>query len=350
MPARAHRFQRYVEAIRKSGLTIYDRIQIGDPKLWVPAPDLETLLSRSLKGFSLRGFPLRTRSKVVKSQICDALGYPIPKSFTKSRPRFLGQLFDTYVQKSNNLQVWNEEVSPTRRYVIIRVSADDTIVGVKVVTGDILGGFDTTGTLTQKYQARLVPGVSDAELVSGEDTDKLVPFVREKVDQAFLSSPVDYPVASQLISIKGIFSKLRQLVGKSFSDKGFDQERNRGAELHRLVCERLGYRNYRDDGRFPDVKHQLLEIKLQTSPTIDLGLVCPDSTEPLDVPAIGGQQVHHCDVRYALFEATTDGQSVKLIRLFVTTGEMFFRRFPKFQGRVINKKLQIRLPRHFFED
>ena len=210
--------------------------------------------------------------------------------------------------------------------------------------------LDTTGTLTQKYQARLVPGESDAELISSKDTDKLEPFVREKVDHSFLSSPVDYPVAGQLISIKGIFSRLRQLVGKSFSDKGFDQERNRGAELHRLVCQRLGYDSYRDDGRFPDVKHQLLEIKLQTSPTIDLGLVCPDSTEPLDIPAVGGLQVHHRDVRYSLFEATTDGQVVKLVRLFVTTGEKFFDRFPKFQGRVINRKLRIRLPRHFFDD
>jgi hypothetical protein len=350
MPARANRLESYVRAIRQSGLTIYDRIEIGDPKLWVPAQDLEALLNRSLKGFSLQGLPLRTRSKMVKSQICNALGYPVPNSFKKSRPRFPGQLFDTYVQKSNNLQVWNEEVAPTRRYVIIRVSANDTILGIKVVTGDILAGLDTTGTLTQKYQARLIPGESDAELVSSEDTDNLKPFVREAVERGFLSNPIEYPVAGQLISIGTIFNSLRQLIGKSFSDKGYDQERNRGAELHRLVCQYLGYGSYRDDGRFPDVKHQLLEIKLQTSPTIDLGLICPDSTEPLDVPAIGAQQVRHCDVRYALFEATTDRQAVKLIRLFLTTGENFFQRFPKFQGRVVNKKLQIRLPRHFFDD
>ena len=77
-------------------------------------------------------------------------------------------------------------------------------------------------------------------------------------------------------------------------DTGFDQERNRGAELHKLVCQRLGYLDYRDDGQFPDVRHQLLEVKLQSSPTIDLGLVCPDSEEALHVQKIEGRQIRHC--------------------------------------------------------
>ena len=41
----------------------------------------------------------------------------------------------------------------------------------------------------------------------------------------------------------------------------------------------LGYSRYEDKGQFPDIRHQLLEVKLQTSPTIDLGLVLPSSTE-----------------------------------------------------------------------
>ena len=63
MTTRPNRLQRYVRAIGQSGLTIYDRIEIGHPKLWIPAQDLEALLNRSLKGFSLRGLPLRTRSQ-----------------------------------------------------------------------------------------------------------------------------------------------------------------------------------------------------------------------------------------------------------------------------------------------
>lgn len=349
MPIRPGRLQRYVRAIRQSGLTIYHEIEIGDPDLWIPAQDLEGLLNHSLQGISLVGLPLRTRSKIVKSYVCRALGYPVPVSFKRSHPRFPGQLFDTYIQKSNNLQVWNEELSPTRRYVIVRVSSDDIITSVKVVTGDILARLDTTGTLTQKYQARLVLGDCYAELISNDDTDRLKPFVRNAVDLSSRTRPIDYPVAEELLRIKGVFCRLREMVGNVFPDSGRDQERNRGAELHRLVCQTLGYSDYRDDGRFPDVRHQLLEVKLQTSPTIDLGLVCPDSTAALDIPMVGGQQVRHCDVRYAIYYANTDGRRVTLTHLFMTTGEQFFNRFRKFQGRVLNRKLQISLPGNFFD-
>ena len=341
---------RYVEAIRQSGLSIYDPIEIGDPELWIPTPELERLLDGALAGVSLAGLPNRTRSKVVKEHVCRALGYPVPSSFSKTQPRFPGQLFDTYTQKSNNLQVWNEKIVPTRRYVIIQVADGHLIAKVKVVAGSTLAQLDTTGTLTRKYQARLVPGDVNAELIADTDTDLLLPFVRTRVDLAEVPSPLDGPRAGQLMPIRHLFERLKTLIGKGFPDEGHDQERNRGAALHRLVCRHLGFADYQDDGRFPDVRHQLLEVKLQTAPTIDLGLVCPDSREALDVPRVEGRQIRHCDVRYALFYAMTDGRDVELTHLFVTTGEKFFTRFKQFEGKVLNKKLQIPLPADFFDD
>ena len=165
-----------------------------------------------------------------------------------------------------------------------------------------------------------------------------------------IASPINDPQPAHLLPIREIFERLQTLIGEGFADIGYDQERNRGAELHRHVCHHLGYADYRDDGRYPDVRHQLLEVKLQTSPTIDLGLVRPDSEEALDVPNIDGRQIRHCDVRYALFYAETDGEHVTLTHLFLTTGEKFFSRFPQFQGKVLNKKIQIPLPADFFED
>jgi hypothetical protein len=114
------------------------------------------------------------------------------------------------------------------------------------------------------------------------------------------------------------------------------------------VCAALGYASYQDDGQFPDVRHQLLEVKLQTSPTIDLGLVRPNSTEALDVPMIQGKQIRHCDVRYAVFYLRVAEGQVELTHLFVTTGEGFFGRFRQFQGKLLNAKLQIPLPADFF--
>ena len=340
---------RFVEAIIRSGLSIYDHIEIRDSELWIPAPDLEVILDNGLKGISLADLPLRTRSKVVKQSVCRVLGYQIPSSFKKTQPRFPGQYFDTYIQKSNNLQIWNEALAPTRRYVLIRVSANDIITEVKVVIGGNLALLDTTGTLTQKFQASCIPGDQKLELVVNKDTNIIRKFVDPKINHKNVASPINYPSAGEMLPISEIFNRLSKLLGVSFEDIGYDQERNRGAILHDLICKALGYDSYKDDGQFPDIRHQLLEIKLQTSPTIDLGLVNPDSTDPLDVPKIHGQQIRHCDVRYVIFYAQKEGNRIILTHMFVTTGEAFFSRFPQFQGKILNKKLQIPLPAHFFE-
>lgn len=337
----------YVLAIKKSGLTIYSAIPIGGEN-WIPTLTLESLLNRELKGINLTGLPLRTRSKIVKEHVCKALGYPIPSSFKKTQPRFPGQDFDTYIQKSNNLQIWNEEITSTRRYVIIRISESDTITKVKVISGDALARYDTTGTLTQKYQARLITGATKSELIADLDTDVLRAHVNPVVNLGNYE-PINYPSTGQLLPIRIIFNRLTTLIGQKFPDKGRVQERNRGADLHRLVCRALGYTNYQDNGQFPDILHQLLEVKLQTSPTIDLGLITPDSVDALGVPMLDRQQVRHCDVRYALFYANTNGSEVELTHLFLTTGISFFRRFPQFQGKVLNKKLQIPLSGNFFD-
>ena len=342
------RIERYIQAIRVSRLSIYDAIPVGDDRLWIPSSTLERALDSSMSGTSLADLPLRTRSKVVKEQVCRALGYPVPQTFRRTQPRFPGQHFDVYVQKSTNLQIWNEELEAARRYVIVRVSEHDTITQVRVVTGEDLARFDATGTLTQKYQASLIPTKAKIELIA-DDTDRLSPLVAAHIDLS-TAEPTAPPRVGQLLSIRSIFERLRTLVNERFPDPGRNQERNRGAMLHRLVCKRLGYASYGDDGRFPDIRHQLLEVKLQTSPTIDLGLVDPHSDETMDVHGVDGVQPRHCDVRYAVFFGTTNGTEVTLSRFFLTTGEMFFVRFAQFQGKVLNKKIQIPLPSTFFND
>lgn len=338
----------YKKAIKSSGFDIYSPIEVGDPRFWIPTRHLETLLNRALSGLDLAELALRTRSKVVKMAVCEALGYPVPKSFKKTQPRFPGQQLDTYTQKSNNLQIWNEELSPTRRYAIIRLSDQDIVLKVKVVNGQELALLDTTGTITTKYQASLITGAKTHELVSVQDTPPMLLHVQSGVTFAKSTSPIDEPESGALLPIQEIFKRLSALVGLSFVDPGMDQERNRGAALHRLICECLGYSRYEDKGQFPDIRHQLLEVKLQTSPTIDLGLVLPSSEEPLDIRQLGDHHPRHCDTRYAMFYAKTDGKKVTLTHLFVTTGADFFSRFRRFEGKITNGKIQIPLPRNFF--
>lgn len=340
----------YPKRIQQSSLSIYDLITVGDPDLWIPSEELEAILNAGLRGRNFGPLPLRTRSRVFNEEICRILGYPVPATFKKTKPRFPGQNFDKYVQKANNLQVWNDELDATRRYVIIRLAENEEILLVKVVTGADLALLDKTGTLTQKYQARLVPNPGvPVEFISANDTERLIPLLHQGGGNFLISVvPNARPLRGQLLPIKEIGLRLKQLLGIEFKDSGLDQERNRGAALHGLVCKALGYSSYEDDGRFPDVKNQLLEVKLQTSPTIDLGLVTPSSEAALDLPQIAGITVRHCDVRYALFYGTNIGGMVKITNLYITTGQDFFSRFPQFQGKVLNKKLQIPLPSSFF--
>jgi len=155
----------YVEAIRQSALTIYDPIEVGDPQYWIPTPELEALISEGMCGLSVP-YAQKTRSKVVKTRVCGVLGYPVPRAFKKTKPRFPGQRFDTYVQKSNNLQIWNEEIVPTRRYIVFGVSRNDIISGVKVLIGEEVARLDRTGALTKKYQAQIIPGADAAVLLT----------------------------------------------------------------------------------------------------------------------------------------------------------------------------------------
>jgi hypothetical protein len=267
--------------------------------------------------------------------VCEALGYPVPKSFKRTKPRFPGQNFDTYVQKSNNLQIWNEQVSPSRRYVLIRVNEESVVTKVRVVSGEVIAEYDTTGTLTQKYQAKSRRPVISSTLVSSTDTIRVVQAVIRTVRQRFLHFS---PIAQ-------LYQKLITLTGSTVPNVGHDQERGRGGALHRAVYRCLGHAPFADTGQFPDIPDQLLEVKLQTSPTIDLGLVCPDGTGPIsDMP-----EFRHCDVRYAVFYGSVSGRDVMLDHLVLATGEDFFTFFQRFEGKVLNKKLQIRLPADFFD-
>jgi hypothetical protein len=338
--------RRFREAIRNSGLSIYDPIEVGHPDLWIPAPEAEVLLNSELCGVLL-DYPLRTRSKVVKSLIAQSLGYPVPRSFIKTRPRFPGQQLDTAVQKADNFQPWNEEIDPARRYAFIRVNASHVVTKVKVASGETIAKLDTTGTLTQKYQASFTPTAAKLEVVES-DTPQLKSLIARKPSRYFTQKPSDPPDTDTLLPIEEVARRLAPLVGQHVKYTGKVQERNRGGELHKLVVNALGYTEFADAGSFPDVRHQLLEVKLQTSPTVDLGLVLPSSSSPLDISRIAGRSIRHCDTRYAVFEGRISEDKVRLDSLIVTAGQHFFSRFRQMQGKVLNRKLQIRLPTDFF--
>ena len=294
--------------ISESGKTIYDEFVSSSDSLYIPSDALTHMLADGLIGMNLNGVALRTRSKIVKSKICEILGYPIPKSFKKTQPRFLSQNFDIYIQKRMNVQIWNEEIDPQRRYVFIQVDTDDIIIGIKIINGDQLAELDRTGTLTTKYQATM-HNLEKSSLLSDDDTERVGHWCRKFVDLSGVR-PTSVPIKGDLLTIYEIFSRICCLEGEVLPHLGYLQERNRGAKLHRIICGLLGYSTYEDDGTYPDIMNQLIEIKLQTSPTIDLGLHSPDDDTALF--AIDGQEFRSKDVRYIIIDGFVESDNVRI--------------------------------------
>ena len=335
----------YAQNIQNSNLSIYDPISPDANSLFIPIYALEKLISKNLIGYSLNGLPLRTRSKVVKALICEALGYPIPKTFKKTQPRFPGQNFDVYTQKSLNVQIWNEEVDASRRYVFLQIDENDIISNVRVISGDVLAQFDRTGKLTTKYQATM--SHFDNSYLFSKDSPKISNWIAYPHDCLQNVNPNCYPSNHHLLPIEEIFDRLSPLVGLQIDYLDSLQERNRGAELHALICKYLGYSIYEDDGTYPDIANQLLEIKLQSSPTIDLGLHSPE--DGASIVKIGNTTFNSEDIRYVIFDSSVKGSHITLDRLYLVAGCDFTRYFPLFKGKGQNAKIQLPLPNDLFD-
>ncbi|GAA3629428.1 type II restriction endonuclease [Lentzea roselyniae] len=333
--------------IAASGASIYDLFN-RDSDEYYDNQTLEERLESALVG-QQGDAPIRTRSKLGKAAVTVALGYPVPRSFRKTQPRFPSQNLDLFLQQSNNLQIWNEEVDPERRYALVRLDTTNTVTAVRVVTGEAVALWDKTGTLTSKFQAARLDSRTGSKLVSALDTELfrevLLPGATAEVDITGLS-PASPPRRGKVLPISEVHSRLLPLEGVTFDDPGLTNERGRGVVLQKLVTETLGVGPYGDKGQFPDILNQALEVKLQLSPTIDLGLVSPDSDHPAE--DVGGG-LRHRDVRYAVFFGARSGSVVTLDAVVTTTGADFFTEFRRFEGLVSNRKLQIPPPSGLFE-
>ena len=332
-------------AIQAHGPSIYDKPATELTGDFYTPSELEALLRAELVGRTdLGDLPVRTRSKVAKTLVCQTLGYVAPASFQKVNPRLRHANVDVYSQQSSNLQIWNQEVDAARRYVILIIKGE-VIADVKVIAGADLAQFDKTGTLTSKFQANRIHEHGGSSLVSANDTSDFVTRLSPSPSIPHGVSPVVAPSRGKILDIATVYQRLLPLVGRAYRDPGQTQERNRGSVVHREACSALGLSHYADHGQFPDILSQLVEVKLQLARTIDLGLELPESPTPL---ASANGVVAVRDVRYAIFYGTRNGSSFSLTDLVVVTGQDFFKEFRQFAGRVLNSKLQLRLDSAWF--
>ena len=336
-------------AIRQAFIDIYEPLLPYRAELFYPDDELSALFSASIVDEVLSG-PIRSRSKSAKQMVSRAMGYEPPASFRKERPRFPGQDLDVYVQVSDNLQIWNQEVYPERRYVLIRPGEDGKVEAVRVVRGKQLAHWDTTGTLTSKFQASRDRGHRGSKLVSPNDTAHFAGVLQPSaVPKTALASQGsgNAPKPGSVLPIAEMYKRLLPLIGLRLPPTGAEQDRARGESLQEAVCKELGLGEYKNHGQWPDIVSQALEVKLQTSRTIDLGLVLP--TDESAAPDLH-PKLRHCDARYLIAYGDLDDVGAATITaIVVATGEDFFQEFTQFGGLVKNTKRQIRLPSRLFE-
>src|SRR5712691_9715565 len=144
-------------AIAASGLSIYDPVVPNRKDLFFPREELEVALCEHLRGRELPG-ENKTKAKLAKQLVAEALGYPVPSAFQRTSPRFTGQDLDVFAQASNNVQIYNQDLDPTRRYAILKLDGEARIESVRVVDGKALALLDGDGTITSKFQARRKSG------------------------------------------------------------------------------------------------------------------------------------------------------------------------------------------------
>jgi hypothetical protein len=344
----------FAAAVRAAELPFVDASANRRAGAFLTLSQLETYLTDALRGLSVSGLALKTRSAFIRQQVFAALGYEVPKRAraaggaptvdnVSGGALFGAQNADIYVQKSNNLQVWNEKLDVNRRYLVVIVDEADVVAGVRAFTGRTLAKWSRTGTLTSKFQASLKLVFSDAVPghVCGRDTERTVQFIGRAKGTGCASAE---PALGTLLSIQDLGAKLTKLIGTTVPYISAVDDKKRSAALSAAVGNALGYNDMGDTAVFPKIPAQMLEVKLQTSDTIDLGRTWPSSDSPLNFQGGRARMLRRRDVRFAVFYGTRIGDTIRLDKVVITPGERFWDVFATLQGKLRNTKLQIRLP------
>lgn len=248
--------------------------------------------------------------------------YEIVPPRRKGVPKILRELIDTYIVTTGdvyNLQVWNRIPSSDSvqvrfhdgghlsakdvRFVLVPVDpVTETIMSIVILTPEYIEArFGRFGKLTTKQQ--LIVGdrhrnnilSTRPPVMVGVDTTTVDPLATDTY--VSLSDSIhDLPQPGRLFSLRLIAERtscnlLRITIPPNTT-------KNRGQMLERLVAQALGYDVDSGllSGGYPDIAHQLLEVKIQDSPTVDLGRYSPQFEEP--VPYM--QDFTTRDVRYLL--------------------------------------------------
>jgi hypothetical protein len=133
----------------------------------------------------------------------------------------------------------------------------------------------------------------------------------------------------------------KKLIGKTLET---NDTKNRGQALERLVLLLLGYSEDNLQGLaggYPDIPNQLLEVKVQDSPTVDLGKYTPEIEELV----MENSNITTRDIRYLI--ALTNPQTNIIEGIVLVSGEKLGDIFTYVSDTSF--KCQRSIPMSFFE-
>lgn len=248
--------------------------------------------------------------KLIQRQLNKYQSYSQTKKSKRQKgdPKIKAEMLDPYMvtgdKSSYNLQVWNRIpnsksvvveydnssslVSRDVRFVLVRINPDtDEIDAIVVTTAPCIEHhFGVFGQPTIKHQL----------IISNSARDKIVrqskPVLSstDAIDASLLTEDLgrhsfnfaDPPKSGELLSIERIKNAIvDKLIGSTIDQAA---TKNRGQSLEAIVIKSLGYEiapNNRLAGGYPDLPNQALEIKIQDSPTVDLGRYSPQTKEEI---------------------------------------------------------------------
>lgn len=182
---------------------------------------------------------------------------------------------------------------------------------------------------------------SEDKILSFPDSKKLSYQIRHDYEPP-KSGMVEEPDINHLFSI-GLLKKVvaEKLIGFKLYAAA---TKNRGQALEKKVLELLSYEVNENDllyGAFPDIRNQLLEVKVQDSPTVDLGKFSPEKEEIV----IEDSDLTTFDVRYLI--ALTNPKTEIIEGIILSPGEKLGELFSYVSAE--SYKCQRAIPMSFFE-
>lgn len=294
--------------------------------------------------------------------------YEIVPPRGKGVPKITREFIDTYIVTSGtsyNLQVWNR--IPASNMLLVKYDSGESLqcIDVRFVFGKInisKSEIESVIILTPEYIEQKFgkfgkPTIKHQLLISSKvrneiysRTDKILSFTDSKKLSYHImrdynppkSGMVEEPQIRELYSIE----LLKEMVAKKLIGKKLKAAatKNRGQALERMTLELLGYKVKEDDllyGGFPDIKNQLLEVKVQDSQTVDLGKFSPENEEVV----VEGENLTTFDVRYLI--ALTNPETEIIEGIILSPGEKLGELFSYVGEKSF--KCQRSIPLSFFE-